>query len=258
MSDIRTRAITALIGLIFISIVLFIGGVILKGAILLVIILAIYEMSRALNLINIKLNIIAIMVGLIGIIGLQNLNLNIFSSLIVVFFVLAITYLFSNKISLVDSGMTILIFYYIPLNLSLLISLDKTPFLYLVFIIAFSTDTFAYLTGSKFGRIKLLESVSPKKSVEGFIGGILGCLICSIFYLIYFNLNLSILSVIFIVLASVMCQIGDLFASKIKRLTGIKDYSNLLPGHGGIMDRIDSIIFIIPLIYSLLNIVNNL
>ena len=88
----------------------------------------------------------------------------------------------------------------------------------------------------------MLESVSPKKSVEGFIGGILGCLICSIFYLMYFNLNFSILSVIFIVLASVMGQIGDLFASKIKRLARIKDYSNLLPGHGGVMDRIDSII----------------
>ena len=85
MSDLRTRAITALIGLILISIVLFIGGFALKGTILLVSILAIYEMSRALNLINIKLNIIAIMVGLISIIGLQILNLNIFSSLIVVF-----------------------------------------------------------------------------------------------------------------------------------------------------------------------------
>ena len=258
MSDLRTRTITALIGLILISFVLYFGGIALKSVVLIASIFAIYEMNRALKLINIKLNILALALGIIGILVLQSLKFNVFYSLIIVFFVTAISYLFSKNISLMDSGLTVMMFYYIPLNLSLLVELDKTPFLYLVFVIAFSTDTFAYLSGSKFGKIKLLESVSPKKSVEGFIGGILGCLICSILYLVYFDLNLSVLSIIFIVLASIMGQMGDLFASKIKRLTGIKDYSNLLPGHGGIMDRIDSILFIIPLIYSLLNIINNL
>lgn len=258
MGDFRTRFTTAIIGLIILLFVLYQGGIFLGITVLAVSLLAIYEMRMALKRININLIILPLILGIISIYSLKMLNLNIFISVIIVFFICAITFLFTDKSTLIDTATTLMMFLYIPLNLSLLLNLDKTPFLYLVFIIAFSTDTFAYFIGSKFGKVKLLEAVSPHKSVEGFIGGILGCILCSILYFAYIKYSINILTIIFIVFASVLGQFGDLTASKIKRLAGIKDYSNLLPGHGGMLDRIDSLLFIIPLIFSMLNVMNNL
>lgn len=258
MNDLKKRVITAIIGLIIVITVLFKGGIFLELAVLLASLISVLELNQAIKKINVKLNLISILFGILSLYILEVLNLNIFISLIIVFFVATIYFIFDKKTTLIDTGLTIMAYIYIPMNLNLLTELYRTPFLYLVFIIAFSTDTFAYLIGSKFGTIKLLESVSPKKSVEGFVGGIIGCLICSILYLKYVNYNLNLISIIFIVLASILGQLGDLFASKIKRICEIKDYSNLLPGHGGMLDRLDSLLFITPLIYCLLNFLNNL
>ena len=123
--------------------------------------------------------------------------------------------------------------------------------IYLVFIIAFSTDTFAYFVGSSIGKHKLIPKVSPNKSIEGSIGGVLGCLILTLIYFKYINLPISIVAVLFIIVASISGQVGDLIASKIKRVTGIKDYAKILPGHGGILDRFDSTILVIPFVYML-------
>ncbi len=120
--------------------------------------------------------------------------------------------------------------------------------LFLVFIAAWMTDTCAYLVGSFFGKHKLIPEISPKKTVEGAIGGIVGALFGYIIFGLILNLAIDGLSVNYIALAifalilSVVSQVGDLVASLIKREHGVKDYSNLLPGHGGIMDRFDSIL----------------
>lgn len=119
-----------------------------------------------------------------------------------------------------------------------------------LFMITIMTDVFAYVVGVNFGKHRLAVKISPKKSIEGSIGGTLFAII---FTLIYVNLvSLSMIdtleltmfvtiSLVFVV--SVMGQIGDLVASKLKRDCGVKDYSNLFPGHGGVMDRFDSAIF---------------
>lgn len=128
--------------------------------------------------------------------------------------------------------------------------------IWFVFFIAWGTDIFAYLVGSRLGKHKFTE-VSPNKSIEGCIGGIIGATFMVLIYTIVcnhvFDLNINYLYAGFIaILLSVVSQIGDLAASSIKRYCGIKDYSNLIPGHGGMLDRIDSVIFILPFAYFLL------
>lgn len=128
--------------------------------------------------------------------------------------------------------------------------------IWFVFISAWGTDIFAYLIGKKFGNHKFTE-VSPNKSVEGCIGGIIGAMLMVLIYTIVcnnvFNLSINYLYAgVVAVLLSCVSQIGDLSASSIKRYCGIKDYSNLIPGHGGMLDRIDSVIFVLPFAYFLL------
>ncbi len=121
--------------------------------------------------------------------------------------------------------------------------------IWLVFLSAFGTDIMAYFTGITLGRHKLCPHLSPKKSVEGAVGGVLGSLIfCGLFG--YFAaIGLMAQSMIIGLAGSVAAQLGDLSASAFKRQMGIKDYGNLIPGHGGILDRFDSVLFTAPLVY---------
>lgn len=121
---------------------------------------------------------------------------------------------------------------------------------------AWGTDIFAYMIGRRFGKHKFSQ-ISPNKSIEGCIGGVVGALIFTIIYTIVLNnafnytINYVIISVITIIL-SVVSQVGDFSASSIKRYTGVKDFGNLMPGHGGILDRFDSFMFVAPFAFFLL------
>lgn len=125
-------------------------------------------------------------------------------------------------------------------------------YVWLIFIIAFATDTCAYFAGYAFGKHKLIPKVSPKKTIEGSIGGILGSTLICLAFGYYFNIDLKVI-VILGFLGSIVAQVGDLFASSIKRYVGIKDYGKLIPGHGGILDRFDSVILVAPFVYSIIN-----
>ena len=128
----------------------------------------------------------------------------------------------------------------------LLENANKWVLLYLI-LVATITDTFAMVIGSLIGKHKLMPTVSPKKSIEGSIGGsLVGTIVCTIFhYNIIGNLiNLPVLIIVTLVL-TILGQLGDLFFSKIKRETGVKDFSNIMPGHGGVLDRLDSMTFVI-------------
>lgn len=118
---------------------------------------------------------------------------------------------------------------------------------------AWGTDIFAYIVGMTIGKHKF-SSVSPKKSIEGCIGGCVGAIIIMLIYTYilntYLGMNYSYIYITAIGLVlSIIGQIGDFAASSIKRYVDIKDYSNLIPGHGGILDRIDSLIFLAPFAY---------
>ncbi|AIO17913.1 Phosphatidate cytidylyltransferase [Candidatus Izimaplasma bacterium HR1] len=119
-----------------------------------------------------------------------------------------------------------------------------------LFVITIMTDIFAYFVGVNFGKHRLAVKISPKKSIEGSIGGTVIATIITLVYLRVFNVThigaiemTFFVSVLLIIFISIMGQIGDLVASKLKRHFGIKDYSNIFPGHGGVMDRFDSTIF---------------
>ena len=115
-----------------------------------------------------------------------------------------------------------------------------------VLLITIMTDTFAYIGGTLFGKHKLIERVSPKKTIEGaVIGTIFGTIIPIVYYLFMINpgCDILIISLVTIVL-SVVGQVGDLVFSSIKREYGVKDFSNIIIGHGGILDRFDSLIFV--------------
>ena len=123
------------------------------------------------------------------------------------------------------------------------ISLNLIIYLLLITII---TDTFALITGRLIGRHKLLEVVSPNKTWEGFLGGsIIATFVCTYFYITIIDSNISLYLIILMTLfLTIIGQLGDLFFSSIKRYYGVKDFSNLMPGHGGVLDRLDSIIFV--------------
>ncbi len=125
-----------------------------------------------------------------------------------------------------------------------------------VFILIWTNDTFAYLVGKSIGKRKLLERISPKKTIEGFLGGALFTIIFSIFMAQYF-LQESIWvwgTLAFIIV--VFSTLGDLVESKFKRSANVKDSGNIMPGHGGILDRLDSIIFVAPFVFLFYQIIN--
>lgn len=131
--------------------------------------------------------------------------------------------------------------------------------IWFILIAAWGTDTCAYFVGSKFGKHKF-SKISPKKSIEGCIGGTIGSVIIALIYTFAINklagLDISYIYIALIgALLSILSQIGDLSASSIKRTVGIKDFGNLIPGHGGMLDRIDSIIFIAPFAYFLISLI---
>lgn len=164
------------------------------------------------------------------------------------------------KTTIKDIAITLFGICYIPLFLMympLLMGSENGKLLvWFIIIAAWGTDIFAYIVGKTIGKHKFSE-ISPNKSIEGCIGGIIGAIVLTLIYALvintYLGMNINYLYIAGIsILLSIIGQIGDFSASSIKRYVGIKDFSNLLPGHGGMLDRIDSLIFIAPFAYFLL------
>lgn len=167
---------------------------------------------------------------------------------------LSLLYLFKMDERKLEDGMATItgIFYTIFFSFHVAL-VDQTGeygiLVWLIFLTAFGTDVMAYFSGYAFGKHKLCPSISPKKTIEGSVGGILGSVIlCGIFGY-YMIPRLIIHCIIIGVLGGVVSQFGDLTASIFKRKMGIKDYGNLIPGHGGILDRFDSVLFTAPMVY---------
>ncbi len=179
----------------------------------------------------------------------MRVGLNLFSPLLMKYWVLLlfITINQNNLVSKVGSIIFGVFYITIPFYLSLEFLNEAKIFIWF-FAFLIVNDTFAYVTGSKFGRNKLAPTISPGKTVEGFVGGLSASIILGFIlesYYPQFGFNWIIISII----ASIFGTIGDLVESKLKREAKVKDSSGLIPGHGGFLDRLDSFIFAIPFIY---------
>lgn len=262
------RIITSLIGLPLVALVLIFGNKYLVDVVISIIaIMALYEYfhcfkeekeNRSLRWVG---YIAAISIALIHIIPEQYVLKIIAAIIPISILVLFAQIIITNmKYNIKDIAITFFGICYIVIFLMFLPIIRETEngriTIWFVFIAAWGTDTFAYCIGRAIGKHKF-SKISPNKSIEGCIGGTIGAIICMLIYTLIANhflntnFNYIVVAVIGLIL-SIVGQIGDFAASSIKRYTEIKDFSNLIPGHGGMLDRIDSVIFIAPFAYFLL------
>jgi phosphatidate cytidylyltransferase len=122
-------------------------------------------------------------------------------------------------------------------------------YVWIAILAAFGCDIFAYFTGMAIGRHKLCPQISPKKTVEGAVGGVLGSVLVCGLYGYFFISGGFVPSLVLGAVCGVTAQLGDLTASVMKRSVGVKDWGSLIPGHGGILDRFDSVLFTAPTVY---------
>jgi phosphatidate cytidylyltransferase len=176
-----------------------------------------------------------------------------FTFLIVLLF-LTYTVLTKNKFTFDDVAFSILSILYVGMGFYYFMETRDAGLVYIFYslFIIWATDSGAYFTGRAIGKRKLWPEISPNKTIEGFIGGIISALIVSILFGVFTVMNVPIiwLSIVTIFL-SVFGQVGDLVESALKRHYEIKDSGHILPGHGGILDRFDSLLFVWPLIHFL-------
>ena len=125
-----------------------------------------------------------------------------------------------------------------------------------IFVLIWANDTFAFVVGKSIGKHKLFERISPKKTIEGFLGGLIFAVVFSVLIAKFFIFEPVCLWIGISLVASIFGTIGDLVESKFKRLANVKDSGKIMPGHGGILDRLDSIIFVAPFIFLLYQILN--
>ncbi len=253
------RVISAIVALLIFIPIFIVGGTIYNVAVLILSVLALREF---LNIKQIKKElptfIVFISYVLLTLFVLTNItnkdiifsiDYRIISGLFLVFTIPTVLYHDRSLYSIVDAFYLIGGIFFLGISFSLMIlirNVGLSTIIYL-FLITIMTDTYAYLIGKLIGKHKLLESISPNKTWEGTIGGtVIGTFIGTCFYITVINPSLEIyVAVLMTLFLSIIGQFGDLFFSAIKRYYGKKDFSNIMPGHGGILDRLDSIIFVI-------------
>ncbi len=215
--------------------------------------------------------LIAISIAVLRLFHFNSSLMPVNSQMMLIMFALIIVALFVTFFHILNSGMkkngtdaavTIFGIVYVPVLIMFLPMLRSSKngaiLIWYIIICGWATDIFAYLAGKIFGEKKhKFSKISPNKSIEGCVAGAVGAIVISLIYTIvcnkYFFTNISYIYIALIALIlSAIGQVGDFAASSIKRFNDIKDYGTLIPGHGGMLDRIDSILFIAPIAYILL------
>lgn len=253
------RIITAVVALgLFIPVLYFSDTVVFPIAVALLCGVACYEMLKCVGIFeNWALSLPIIAVG----IALPILD-RYASGIVLPLFLLLFCYIMSysvigyKKAEVSKIGFAFYEIFAVIIGFTLLVAVrDSCPHTYLIiFVAAWMTDTFAYFTGYLIGKHKLCPDISPKKTVEGAIGGIFGAVVGSVVLACLVKVQVSIPAAAIIAIPlSLIGQIGDLAASLTKRHFGVKDYGNIFPGHGGVLDRFDSIIPITVLVYIISN-----
>lgn len=258
----KQRIITAILALIVFLPIIIIGNWPFTLFVYLIATIGIYELIRMRGIQNyiIPLVIAFLMLWLILFQETWVFSLNYSKFELLTFFILlllAYTVLVKNKYTFDHAGFTLLATFYLGIGFYYLIEIrdgeSGLKNIFFAFLIIWSTDTGAYFVGRKFGKRKLWPEISPNKTIEGAIGGILlACIVATVFHLTNPFPKSLVVVIIVTILASIFGQIGDLVESALKRNYGVKDSGNILPGHGGILDRFDSLLFVLPLLHIIL------
>ena len=259
-SSMKTRIWTGVVGLPLLIAIMYLGGFVLVIGVSALAFFGIIEYTRAVNrMFRPKINRILMIALAVMLMVTIKLDYYFLMPVLLVSFIVIFCYeILSGNVEIQRGSATLMGLIYVPVmfgHLFLFETVNKGAYyMWLIFVIAFTTDTAAYFIGKSIGNRKIAPLISPKKTIAGSVGGVIVAALCTILYgtilSSYFSFVLPwYLYLVVGVFGSIAGQCGDLMASMIKRKAKIKDFGTILPGHGGILDRFDSILFIIPLIY---------
>lgn len=260
----RTLSGIVLVALMLVTIIP--GGKILFAANLLISLVGVYELYKVLGIEKNILGVtgyIALIVYYVLLYSEKNEYMMIF--MVGFLIILLVQYVFAfPKYKTEEISNAVMCMLYAGVMLSYLYSVregDNGAYtVWLIFLCSWGSDTCAYLAGVAFGKHKMAPVLSPKKSIEGAVGGVIGAAALGAIYAAIFadkiqmNMNPVIVFAVICAIGALISMVGDLAASAIKRNHDIKDYGKIIPGHGGIMDRFDSVIYVAPIIWILLQI----
>ena len=266
------RVLSSIIGLPILLLFVILGGWWLKGMVFVLIVIAMRELYDALAKKRMSIHYIGYLFAAVYMAFIDSANFSFVLSIMLIGFTVLVSILlviFHNRVNVMDCAATMFGFYYVAVLMSLIyvvrMSTGGQYLVWIIFIAAWGCDTGAYFAGKTFGRKgkhKLIPTLSPNKTVEGAIGGIVVASLLTVLYGAILTRLTSVravnefetfqLLVRYAVIGAggaVFAQLGDLAASAIKRYTSIKDFGHIIPGHGGVMDRFDSVLFTAPAVY---------
>ncbi|WP_153731310.1 phosphatidate cytidylyltransferase [Sporosarcina obsidiansis] len=257
----KQRIITAIVALAFFVPVIVIGGLPFIIAIYAIATIGLYELLRMRNMSIFSvygiLSWVILLVILLpsqwteqveGYLRLEKMEM----IYVLVLLLLVYTVVVKNRSTFEDISFSAMSALYVGIGFYYLIEtrLFGLEYIGYALLIIWSTDSGAYFVGRKIGKRKLWPEISPNKTVEGFVGGIICAVLLSLVYNMFYPIANSYVTFILItIVASIIGQMGDLVESALKRFYNVKDSGTLLPGHGGIMDRFDSLLFVLPLLH---------
>lgn len=261
----KQRVITGIALVILLIVILALGSPFVEIAVLLLSAIGIIELFNATKLSGNKMLLVTAILGTLCFVSVQCFRTQLFNPALFLYIVVLFVIYMANmeKIEFGDIANAFFLTLYVAFMFAHIILIRNLEngylLIWLVLIGAFVTDTAALFGGKFFGKHKLCPKLSPKKTVEGSISGIIGCIIgtlvwCLISMLLFDKEPNYMWAVVVGLGASIISQLGDLSASRIKRQFGIKDYGKIFPGHGGVIDRFDSLLFVAPFVYYMLQI----
>lgn len=257
----RQRVITAIVALIIFIPIIWYGGFAIEIAAVALAVVGVYELFRMKGLTLLSFEGILSALGAVFLViptikwlnFLPEMQTNFILFYVTVMLLLGASVISKNTYTIEEAGFPVIVSLYVGMGFQNFISARSAGFEVLLFalFIVWATDIGAYLFGRRFGRHKLMPDVSPNKTIEGALGGILSAVVVAALFLVFtankglFPYPMPVMLVL-TVLFSIVGQFGDLVESSIKRHYGVKDSGNILPGHGGILDRFDSLLFVFP------------
>ena len=260
----RQRVITAVVALVIFIPILYVGGVVLEVAAAVLAGIGVYELFRMKGLAILSFEGVLSILGAVFLVlpaerwmpFLSGNNSNFLLFYLTVMIILGFSVVSKNTYTIDEAGFPVIVSLYVGVGFQNLVTAraNSLAILLFAFFIVWSTDIGAYMVGRQIGKHKLWPEISPNKTTEGALGGIASAIVVAIiFFLVQpavFHHKLVTI-ILFTLIFSIVGQFGDLVESAIKRHYDVKDSGNILPGHGGILDRFDSMLFVFPMMHLL-------